>query len=86
MRTATITIDDVRRILVACAGEGTWKLWGDISGVEFEDLGYDSLALMETAARIEDEFAVRIPENDMASVRTPGELVELVNASRSDVS
>ena len=77
-----ITIDDVRRILIACAGDiETAELHGDISALQFEDLGYDSLALMETAARIEQEFEVRIPEERITEVRTPQELLDLVNVN-----
>ncbi|MGH3932186.1 MAG: acyl carrier protein [Pseudonocardiaceae bacterium] len=77
-----ITIDDVRRILVTCAGDiGIAELPGDVATLEFDDLGYDSLALMETAARIEQEFGARIPEEQITEVKTPQELLELVNMS-----
>ncbi|MDQ3760608.1 MAG: acyl carrier protein [Actinomycetota bacterium] len=80
-----VTLDDVRRILIACAGDvETSELHGDISALEFEDLGYDSLALMETAARIEREFGVHIPEEQMTEVKTPQELLDLVNTSLVD--
>lgn len=75
-----ITIDDVRRILIACAGDiGASELSGDVAVLKFDDLGYDSLALMETAARIEQEFGARIPEEQVTEVQTPQELLDLVN-------
>ncbi|MEU5790192.1 acyl carrier protein [Micromonospora purpureochromogenes] len=84
---STMTIDDVRRILVACAGETDAAAFdGDIDGVEFEELGYDSLALMETAARIEQEYGVRIPDERIADLRTPRELVDLVNDAAARTS
>ena len=82
-----ITIDDIRRILIACAGDvETSELQGDISDLEFENLGYDSLALMETAARLEQEFGVRIPEEQITEVKTPQELLDLVNTSLADAA
>ncbi|MGH3566947.1 MAG: acyl carrier protein [Pseudonocardia sp.] len=82
-----ITITDLRRILIACAGDvETAELSGDISTMEFDDLGYDSLALMETATRIETEFGVRIPEEQIAEVTTPQELLDLVNTSLVDAA
>lgn len=83
-----VTIDDVRRILIACAGDvATSELHGDdIAVLRFEDLGYDSLALLETAARIEREFGARIPEEQITEVKTPLELLDLVNRSLADAA
>jgi minimal PKS acyl carrier protein len=74
-----MTIDDLRTILVACAGESDGVLDGDIRNVDFDELGYDSLALMETAARIRSDFGVTIPDERIADLRTPGEILDLVN-------
>lgn len=77
----TMTIDILRRILVACAGgdEDAPELAGDIADVEFEELGYDSLALIETASRIQREFGVTVPEEQLIDVKTPRELIDIVN-------
>jgi act minimal PKS acyl carrier protein len=74
-----MTIDDLRTILVACAGESDGVLDGDIRDMDFDELGYDSLALMETAARIRSDFGVTIPDERIADLRTPGEILDLVN-------
>jgi minimal PKS acyl carrier protein len=74
-----MTIDDLRKILIACAGESDGVLDGDIRDVDFDDLGYDSLALMETAARIKSDFGITIPDEQIPQLRTPGELLDLVN-------
>ncbi|WP_131736979.1 acyl carrier protein [Actinomadura roseirufa] len=74
------TVDDVRRILRACAGEpDTISLDDDISTVSFEDMGYDSLAVLEMAARIQQEFLVAIPDETVAELPTPDAIVEYVN-------
>jgi act minimal PKS acyl carrier protein len=74
-----MTIDDLRRILAECAGEDeSVNLRGDILDTPFADLGYDSLALMETASRIKRDFAVEIAEDDLALADTPRELLDLV--------
>ncbi|MGK8489955.1 acyl carrier protein [Nocardia asiatica] len=83
----TMTITELRSILVACAGgEDLAELDSDISGVEFEELGYDSLALIETAARIQRDFGVTIPEEQLIEVKTPQELVDIVNAQLRGVA
>lgn len=82
-----VTLDDVRRILISCAGDlETSDLSGDISDLEFDDLGYDSLALLETAARIKQELGVHIPDDRITELRTPRELLDMVNGSTAGVS
>lgn len=78
----TMTIDDLRRILVVCAGEAdSGQLDADIHDREFAELGYDSLALMETVARIEQEYGVRIPDERVAELTTPRDVLKLVNGA-----
>ena len=75
-----LTIEALHGILVACAGgDEASTIAGDISGMEFEELGYDSLALIETAARLKQEYGVTIPEEEITEVTTPGELLDIVN-------
>jgi minimal PKS acyl carrier protein len=74
-----MTIDDLRRILTECAGEDeSVHLHGDILDTPFNELGYDSLALMETASRIKHEFGVAIADEDIAVVETPRVLLDMV--------
>jgi act minimal PKS acyl carrier protein len=77
---AQLTLAAMRTILVACAGEDdSVDLSGDILDVTFEDLGYDSLALMESASRIEREYGVSLSDDDVNEELTPRLLLELVN-------
>jgi len=75
-----ITLDDLRRILVEGAGtpEGV-DLGGDIIDVEFAALGYDSIAILETAARITQEYKIPLDDDAAATARTPREFLALVN-------
>ncbi|MEV8504810.1 acyl carrier protein [Actinoplanes sp. NPDC051475] len=74
-----MTIDDLRRILTDCAGEDeSVDLQGDIIDVPFSELGYDSLALMETASRIKQEFGVELTDEQIADAGTPRALLGLV--------
>jgi minimal PKS acyl carrier protein len=75
-----ITVDDLRRILAACAGAADGGgLDGDILDTAFENLGYDSLALMETASVISREFGIVIPDDELFDLDTPRALLELAN-------
>ncbi len=76
------TLDDLRRILLAAAGvdEGV-DLTGDILDLGFDELGYESLALLETGSRIEREYGIAIDEAVLTDEPTPRRVVEAVNAS-----
>lgn len=80
----TFTLDDLRRIMRECAGEDeAGGLDRDIAAVDFDSLGYDSLALMETASRIEREFEVVLPEGEVSQLHTPEQFVQCVNGRLS---
>ncbi|MFF7726122.1 acyl carrier protein [Streptomyces sp. NPDC008001] len=75
-----MTVDDVRRILVECAGvDDSIDITGDIADRPFDELGYDSLALMESAAQIKQEFGVVVPDDELVEAETPQALIDLVN-------
>jgi act minimal PKS acyl carrier protein len=75
------TVADLRRILRAAAGTGEEiGSDADILGLPFEDLGLDSLALLETGARIQREFGVTLADSALAEAATPRFLMETVNA------
>lgn len=75
-----MTIDDLRRILASCAGENNdSRLDKDVLDTDFDDLGYDSLARMETAARIEKEYGVEIPDEQITQLYTPRQILDFVN-------
>lgn len=76
------SLDDLRRILVICADEaGGGVVDGSFADTSFTELGYDSLALMEAAVRIERDYGVRLADGDVAAVRTPRDLLNLVNGN-----
>ena len=82
---ARMTLDDLRTLLIACAGadEGS-DLSGDILDTPFEDLGYDSLALMETAARIEKSHVAAVACRGNAGDGTSSDLNEDAREVRAD--
>jgi len=78
---AGFTIDDLRRSLRAAAGEDeSIDLDGDIMDSEFGELGYDSLAILETASHIERGFQVRLPEDEVGEQQTPRAFIDFVNS------
>ncbi|MFF3916338.1 acyl carrier protein [Streptomyces sp. NPDC001852] len=80
MTAREFTLEDLKRILRDAAGteEGV-DLEGEILDTELEALGYESLALLETAGRIEREYDITLDDSVVTDAKTPRALLELVN-------
>ncbi|WP_067491162.1 acyl carrier protein [Actinomadura hibisca] len=80
MATRERTIDDLRALMRAAVGEADdIDLDGDILDSTFTELEYDSLAVLELAARIETQWGVLIPEDDASGLETPRMFLDYVN-------
>jgi act minimal PKS acyl carrier protein len=76
----TFTIDDLKQVLRAAAGEGEGvDLDTDILDLPFDELGYDSLALLETSGRIGREHGIELPDSTVTEARTPRALLAAIN-------
>jgi acyl carrier protein len=75
------TLDDLRTMMRACAGiDEQVDLDSDIADVAFDDLGYDSLALLEIQSRIQQQCGVPVPDDALEYMKTPGGTVTWVNS------
>jgi minimal PKS acyl carrier protein len=80
MAVQAVTIDDLKRVLREGAGvDEDVDLDGDILDAAFDDLGYDSVALLETASRIMREYGVRIDDDAATGATTPRQLLAVIN-------
>ncbi|WP_210589424.1 acyl carrier protein [Streptomyces sp. GESEQ-35] len=81
MTHAHFSLDDLKRILHEGSGvpEGA-DLDGDILDTQFTDIGYDSLALLETAGRVEREYGIDLGESVLGDGTTPRSFVDAVRA------
>lgn len=77
--TKTMSIDDLRGILATCAGGDFGASDGDISGISFEELGYDSLVLIETAAVLKRDYGIDITDDEISQAATPSGLLDMIN-------
>jgi act minimal PKS acyl carrier protein len=76
------TAADLIEILRAAAGELDGVVVdSSLLDVRFDELGYDSLALLETGSRIERAFGIRLHDSVVAEATTPRELLDAVNAT-----
>ncbi|GAA1772271.1 acyl carrier protein [Streptomonospora arabica] len=76
---SSFTMEDFTRLLRECAGEAEGTQTDAMAETSFEELGYDSIALLEVAARIQQEYGVRIEEEALPDLDTPRMLVDHVN-------
>ncbi|MCZ0983339.1 acyl carrier protein [Streptomyces diastatochromogenes] len=80
MSADTFTLNDLRTVLLEAAGtDEEVDLDGDILDTGFEELGYESLALLETAGRVERTYGITLDEEALADASTPRLLIALVN-------
>ncbi|MEU9957285.1 acyl carrier protein [Streptomyces sp. NPDC050982] len=76
----TITLDDLVLVLTECAGaDDDITLNGQNLDLPFTDLGYDSLALLETAALMKHRFGVELTDEEVTGIETPREFLDRVN-------
>ncbi|MFF0885085.1 acyl carrier protein [Streptomyces sp. NPDC003456] len=80
-----LELNDLTALLRECAGEEEGvDLDGDILDVPFPELGYDSLAVLQTTGRIERDFDVLLDEEAIDEAETPRQYLELVNRALSE--
>ncbi|WP_030683250.1 acyl carrier protein [Streptomyces cellulosae] len=85
MSEQVFTVDALKRILLEGAGaDESVDLDGDVLDTSFEDLGYESLALLETGGRIEREYGISLPDDVFSEHPTPRALVAAINALLQD--
>ena len=48
-----------------------------------DDLDIDSLSMVEIAVQAEDKFGVKIPDDELANLRTVGDAVAYIEANKS---
>lgn len=87
MATQTFTLDHLKRILLEAAGaDENVDLDGDILDTDFEELSYESLAILETCGRIERDYGITLDDSVVTEARTPRALLDLVNAQLAEVA
>lgn len=75
-----LTLAELVRVTRSRAGEAEdGVLNGDILDVLFEQLGYDSVALLEVLSEINHEYGLDLSEQTVASLKTPRAVLDTVN-------
>ncbi|RJQ81696.1 acyl carrier protein [Amycolatopsis panacis] len=76
------TLDDLLVIMRECAGEPEVHALDDSAAdVPFDELGYDSVALIEIIGQIGRDVGITFPDELTTEHTTPATLVHLVNGA-----
>jgi act minimal PKS acyl carrier protein len=75
------TVEDVKELMAEVAGvDERVDLNGDIGDTPFEDLGYDSLSLLEMCGRVERVYGTPIPDEAIYHMNTPNAAAAYIDA------
>jgi acyl carrier protein len=74
---------EVVRMFVAALHEVADKPWDHVdAGSVIGDLGIDSLSLMQIVGILEDQLGVTLADDEIARIRTVGDIERLITAKR----
>jgi act minimal PKS acyl carrier protein len=79
MAVAPLTLDALTQILAQDVGLPDVELGPAILDVPFDDLGYDSLAMLQVTTAIRQRHGVRLSDGDVFDRKTPRDLIDYVN-------
>ncbi|MDQ3886757.1 MAG: acyl carrier protein [Actinomycetota bacterium] len=72
-------LSDLALIVNDVAGVDPGEITREKSFVD--DLDIDSLSMVEIAVQVEDRFGVKVPDDELANLRTVGDAVDYVASS-----
>lgn len=77
-----ITLFDLLQIMSTCSGtDEAVSLSEDVTDVEFLELGYDSLAVLEIVTQVQRQFGLSISDEDIETLTTPASMLEFINGN-----
>ncbi|MET9255002.1 acyl carrier protein [Streptomyces sp. NPDC003717] len=75
-----LTLSDLSSVLTECAGADDGAALTEAErDLAFTELGYDSLALLETAALVKERYGVTLTDEEVTTIATPAEFLDHVN-------
>ncbi|AXK32539.1 acyl carrier protein [Streptomyces armeniacus] len=80
----TFSMDELQRLLLTDSVEGAAVDIAAAADTPFQELGYDSLAMLELVCRVGREYGVSLPEDAEKAMTTPNEAVRYIGRSLAD--
>lgn len=73
------SLAELKQIMQESAGVADVADLSEFERTTLSDLGCDSLAIIETATCIERNYGLKLPEDELFDIPTPGAFVAFVN-------
>lgn len=74
------TLEDVKKIVADQLGADESEVTAEASFID--DLGADSLDIVELVMALEEEFSLEIPDEDAEKIKTINDAVKYIDANR----
>ncbi|MFB4274437.1 MULTISPECIES: acyl carrier protein [unclassified Nonomuraea] len=74
-----LTLDQLKTIMIQVDAESAKELDGEILDIGLDHLGFDSLAVLEIATRIQQAHQLPIPDEAIEEMTTPRNILDYVN-------
>ena len=78
MAQRTFTFEDLRRLLVDRGGVPESAVLDDPE-LSFDEMGLDSLGFIEVQTAVEEDYGIRVGEEDADGITTVGQAIEYMN-------
>ncbi|WP_433254681.1 acyl carrier protein [Streptosporangium sp. CA-135522] len=76
---ANLNLDELKQIMSNCGVDEAVDLDGPILDTPFEELGYDSLAVLEIQGQLEQLYSVPFSDDALEQTKTPRQMLDFVN-------
>lgn len=74
------TVDELETIMSRCTGgDDVYRLGESELDTTFPDLSFDSLAVLELATRIQQDYRMPFPDEAVERMKTPRDVLHYVN-------
>ena len=80
----TFTIVELKKIMLSAADGAEIELGDDFLDLPFPDLDFDSLAVLEVATRVQHDYNLAIPDEAVAELKTPRDVLDYVTQRLSE--
>ena len=75
-----LTLEELKVFLLRSVGDDeSIDLSGDIASTALSDLGFDSLAVIDTTSQLEQHFKVKFTDDDASGITTAQDFIDIVN-------
>jgi minimal PKS acyl carrier protein len=74
-----LTLDELKTIMIQVDAESAKEINGEILDTGLDYLGFDSLAVLEIATRIQQTHQLPIPDEAIEEMTTPRNILDYVN-------